>query len=756
MADGSIIIDTKMDSKEVIKELDKLGIKLKEVGDKGEKSTFSLENMGKKLNSMANTGLKALTGMVTGAVVGVGALAKVGVDYNSTMEQYQASFETLLGSTDKATEHVKALREMGAKTPFEMGDLAEASKTLLAFGIDANDSMTVMKQLGDISLGNKEKFNGLALVMGQVSSAGKMTGQDLMQFINQGFNPLNEIAKKTGESMSDLKDRMSEGKVTYEEVADAIASATEEGGQFYQGMEKQSKTLSGQLSTLKDNVNSLIGDAFNPLFSAIKNNLLPKVFELVSALTEKFKSEEIQAKIKAISDKFVELATNGLNTVIEHLPDILDFFSWVMDNGDTIIKVILGIIGALKGISIITNIIGFINAIKSLGIISSIASVGSSLLALINPVGLIIATVGALIGTLVYLWNTNENFRNAVIEIWNNIKEFFCMIGDYIVEIWQNAWDYTKAKWDAIKTFFTEILPEIYNNIKEYFSNMRKEVYDKCVECVENVKEKFTNIKDSIIEKCTQIVQNVKDWFTNMKDSIKEKLDNIITNVKTWGDNIWSKMCEIARNMVNGFINFVSELPSKMWTFLNNVISTVLSWGQDLGNKGWECAKSLVRNVIDGVSELPSEMVSIGKNLVQGLWNGVSNAKDWIIGKIGGFTESVKDSICDFFGINSPSRLMRDLVGKNLVKGIGVGVELETPNLEKDIDSNMNDIVATMQGTVFEESGTFKTTGLYRNGQTITNNDNGITQNVTIVNPERTPSENARLLKQVARGLMHG
>ena len=91
---------------------------------------------------------------------------------------------------------------------------------------------------------------------------------------------------------------------------------------------------------------------------------------------------------------------------------------------------------------------------------------------------------------------------------------------------------------------------------------------------------------------------------------------------------------------------------------------------------------------------------NIGSNLVRGIWNGISNMTGWIIDLIGGFASSVISSIKGFFGIHSPSRVMRDLIGVNIVKGIGVGVDVETPNLEKDIDTNMSDLVAKMEATV--------------------------------------------------------
>ena len=280
MADGSIIIDTKIDSSGAEKEVN---------------------NLGNKLGSVAKTGLKVFTGAITAAGTAIGGLAGIATKYNSQMEDYFANFTVLLGSATKAANHVEDLKKFAAKTPFEMTGLADASKQLLSFGINVDDIMPDLQMLGDISLGNQERFKGFALVFAQVASAGKLTGQDLMQFINQGFNPLQAIAEKTGKSMAELKEEMSQGKISYEMVAEAMKTATSEGGKFYQGMEVQSQTLSGMWSTLKDDTMSLIGDGFKPFSETLKTNDMTALQGIVSKMTEAFKDTNIQTSISNIS-----------------------------------------------------------------------------------------------------------------------------------------------------------------------------------------------------------------------------------------------------------------------------------------------------------------------------------------------------------------------------------------------------------------------------------------------------------------------
>lgn len=295
-----------------------------------------------KLGSIAKTGLKVAAtaiGSVSGAF---GAAVLAGVKYNSQMEQYITSFGTMLGSAEKATKLVNDLKVMGAETPFETSDLAKGSQTLLAFGTAAEDLLPTLQMLGDVSQGNKERFDSLTLAFAQVSSAGKLTGQDLLQFVNAGFNPLNEISKITGESMSELRDRMSEGGVSAEEVAQAFQHATSEGGQFYQAMEEQSKTFNGQLSTLKDNAMSFIGELTQGVSNTLKDTALPMVNGWLEELQNAFTSSGVEGVVTSfggiLAEACVKLAEEAPGVVDLAVGFIQSFIKGVRDNAAQILQ----------------------------------------------------------------------------------------------------------------------------------------------------------------------------------------------------------------------------------------------------------------------------------------------------------------------------------------------------------------------------------------------------------------------------------
>lgn len=182
---------------------------------------------------------------------------KTMIDVRQEVENLIISFETLLGSKDKATQFFSELSEYAVNTPLMLNDLAGGAQTMLAFNIEAEKVIPTLKQIGDISMGDRDRFNSLVLAFSQMSATGKLMGQDLLQMINAGFNPLATISEKTGKSIGQLKDEMSAGAISSEMVAQAFADATAEGGKFHGMLDKQSKGLKGQISNLEGAIDNM-------------------------------------------------------------------------------------------------------------------------------------------------------------------------------------------------------------------------------------------------------------------------------------------------------------------------------------------------------------------------------------------------------------------------------------------------------------------------------------------------------------------
>ena len=181
------------------------------------------------------------------------------------------------------------IRKFAATTPMQLNDLASGAQTLLGFNIEAEKVMPTLKALGDISMGDSQKFQSLTLAFAQMSSTGKLMGQDLLQMINAGFNPLVQIAERTGKSVAELKEEMSQGKISVEMVTQAFMDATSEGGKFYNMLEKQSKGIQGSLSNLKG--------AFDDMLNDIGENSDGVITKSVQGLTKLVQNYETVGKV---------------------------------------------------------------------------------------------------------------------------------------------------------------------------------------------------------------------------------------------------------------------------------------------------------------------------------------------------------------------------------------------------------------------------------------------------------------------------
>jgi len=247
-------------------------------------------NQAKKSVDLLSTAFSSI------AALGVGAtllnVGKNALKASSDFEQAGVSFGVMLGSAEKAEKLVNKLQNMANVTPFETQDLLDASKTLLNFNIALEDVLPDLQMLGDISGGDANKMRSMTLAFAQMSSAGRLMGQDLLQMINAGFNPLQQISEKTGKSMASLKKEMEEGKISVEMVQQAFRDATSEGGRFYGMMDKQSQTLQGTLSTMSDAYTLMTRSISDMALPAIKEQvlettkLIEKTTEHINALRE--------------------------------------------------------------------------------------------------------------------------------------------------------------------------------------------------------------------------------------------------------------------------------------------------------------------------------------------------------------------------------------------------------------------------------------------------------------------------------------
>lgn len=233
------------------------------------------DNMAKRINRAADESIDSLSGVdksaqglslslgkILGLMGGSYALKSLYNQMVAIRSQFQSAdvaIQTMLGNKEKADDLLMKVREYAKISPLEFGDITAATKMMVGFNIEAEKVPRFIQAIGDISMGNKQNFNSLTLAFSQMSATGKLMGQDLLQMINAGFNPLTEMANQTGKSVAQLKDEMSKGAISAEMVQEAFIKATSEGGKFFQMSEKGSQTIQGQLSMMQDAIDA----AFN-------------------------------------------------------------------------------------------------------------------------------------------------------------------------------------------------------------------------------------------------------------------------------------------------------------------------------------------------------------------------------------------------------------------------------------------------------------------------------------------------------------
>ena len=331
----------------------------------------------------------------------LGKVVQSGVDYNASMESYLTNFKVMLGNEELAAAKLAELRKMAASTPFALSDLTDGTQTLLQFGIAADDTTGVLKQLGDISLGNADKLQTLVRAYGKMSSAQKVTLENVNMMIDAGFNPLNQICDATGESMSDLYKRISDGRVSFEELQYAVQAATSEGGQFYNGMLEASQTFSGRMSTLQDNVAALTGELTSGLFAAL-GDLVVKLNEVVTSFLD---SDEKMAQLKDT----IGIATSAVAAAGA---------AFLAYKGYVALAT-----AAEIAHTVATTAMTAANAAAEAGA-TGLALAQAALNAVIsaNPVALLVSALAALATGLVTAYKTSETFRNAVNSAFSAVK----------------------------------------------------------------------------------------------------------------------------------------------------------------------------------------------------------------------------------------------------------------------------------------------------------------------------------------------
>ena len=353
-------------------------------------------------------------------------------------------------------------------------------------------------------------------------------------------------------------------------------------------------------------------------------------------------------------------------------------------------------------------------------------------------------------------WETvKTTIVEAVTNIWNSITEWFGGLPTWFREKWDEIVESVTTWVEEMGTKATEAGSRFLENIVTFFSELPYKIgfflgsvigsvaqwgldmWDKAKETGSNfltsISEFFSQLPGRIRTFLTNAWQNVTTWASNMWSKAKETGSNFITNivtwfqqlpgriqtwlsdairrVTTWVSNMSTKAQQAGSEFVNKIINWFQQLPGRVGTWLSNVITRASTFVREMGAKAREAGSTFIRDITGTLRELPGKMVSIGGDIVMGLWNGIKGMWDSMTGWVGDLAGGFIDGIKSKFGVKSPSRVFRDEIGKMIVKGFGLGIERNEKDAIRPMQNMLDSVLGVWDSQTSGLGATFRVTG---------------------------------------------
>lgn len=534
---------------------------------------------------------------LTAATAAFAGVAAIGVKYNATMETYQTSFEVMTGSAEKAADTVDRLKNIAASTPFEMPNLADTTQLLMNYGFTADEALDRMQMLGDIAQGSADKMNRIAAAYGQMSSAGKVSLEDVKQMIEAGFNPLQEISETTGESMDSLYQRISDGAISVDEITASMQRSTSEGGKYFQSMEKQSQTFSGQLSTLKDNAQGLLGNLTEGVFEKLAQDILPKINEVVSLINDAFESEGLNGVMSVLQSMVPQLepVLNFVDTLREKLNDLgidpMMFAGAVAAAGPMLSifgKMTSFAGGAIGGITSITQGIGRFAA--NMRLAGSNGTVLSGVLATISsPIGILVIAITAAAAAFAYLMATNDEFRTSILDTFSEISASLMPV---IEEIGFAFMSLGKTLFSAIGSVLQAIAPAIAQLV---------EVVGQLLVAIMPVVSQLVTLLLPVLEQIILLAAQIVIALMPIVTTLISQLVPVIQQILALAMQVISAVMPLIISLINQLMPFISEIVSLVGNLLAAVVPLITQLISQL--------VPVISEIISAVSEIISTLL---------------------------------------------------------------------------------------------------------------------------------------------------
>lgn len=238
-------------------------------------------------------------------------------------------------------------------------------------------------------------------------------------------------------------------------------------------------------------------------------------------------------------------------------------------------------------------------------------------------------------------------------------------------------------------TWATTEIPNFITTVITFFQELPGKIWDAIVNAIANIQNWGQQIYTEGITYIKNTITSIVSFLSQLPGKIWNAIVSAIANIQNWGRQMLSQAKTAATNILSNVYSTLTQMPGRVWNAIQGAIQSVANWGRNLMQQGRSAASQLVSAVINGVASLPSQMANVGYNIVTGVWNGICNAAGWFRQQVQSFFSGIVDGVKDALGIQSPSRVFRDEVGKYMAQGTGVGFTNELGNVEKDIDKGL-------------------------------------------------------------------
>lgn len=606
----------------------------------------SIEDAGNKARS-AEGGFTVLKGalanlagnVVQSAINGIQNLAGEAISSSDSLKKFESTM-SFAGYDDSQIKTARdAMKDYADKTVYDLNTISNTTAQLAANGIEDYTGLTqAAGNLNAVAGGNADTFQSVAMVLTQTAGAGKLTTENWNQLsdaIPGASGKIQEALLKNGAYTGNFRDAMEKGQITADEFNQAIMDLG------FTDAAQEAATSTDTFEGAMGNMQAAVTDGLMQIYDAIG-------------------SENITGFISGISD-----------AVSEIVPYIKDAIQWLKDNLPTIAPLLATIAAGLGALMVAQQIDQMVQAFKKWKTETEGLTVAQRILnavQLSSPVGIVVSAIAALVAGIVVLWNTNEDFRNAVTEAWQSIQDFVGGAIQSVIGFFSNLGSNISQLWQM----FVDGLNGIISTVTGWVSNMAAQATSAG----------------------SQFVNNVINFVSQLPGRVMGFLSNAISTVVGWASNMVSNASRAGSQFVNNVVNFISQLPGRIAGFLSSVIGRLAGWAGEMASAGARGASEMFNAVVDGLASLPGSIASIGSDIVSGIWNGISGAAGWLAGQVKSFASGILDSMKSALGIHSPSRLFRDQVGKYIAQGIGEGFTDEMGNVTRQMQDAMPDASA--------------------------------------------------------------